>query len=135
MVKQTRAVISLVGPYDIYGAGKSASSSLLRSYAYHVDSALCQACAEEGCHYFDLTGEISFCLSMTKQHGPSAQNTGALMIHSCGWDSVPSDLCTYLAIQELQRAKPIAKVGLVETAHKFQGGFSGKSLPAVLSFD
>lgn len=68
-----------------------------------------------------------------KQHGPAAVRSGALMIHSCGWDSVPSDLCTYLAVQELQRAKPSAKVGLVETGHKFQGGFSGELLASVSS--
>jgi len=115
LVKQTKAIISLVGPYEIYG------------------SALYKACAENGTHYFDLTGEIPFCIKMIGEHSAAAIKSGAIMIHSCGWDSIPSDLGTFLAVQELQKAKPNAKVGLVETAHKFKGAFSGGTFASMIS--
>lgn len=83
---------------------------------------------ENGVHYVDLSGEIGFNLRMITDHGAAAAQSGAICINSCGFDSIPSDLCTYLATKELKHVKPTAQIGYVESAFKVKGGFSGGTL-------
>ncbi|KAI5476641.1 hypothetical protein MNV49_007419 [Pseudohyphozyma bogoriensis] len=84
MVKQTKLVMALVGPYARHGVQ------------------LFKACAGNGTHYVDLTGEPAFHAKMVQQYGHTAATTKALMIPACGFDSVPSDLCAFLAVQRLK---------------------------------
>ncbi|KAI5481429.1 saccharopine dehydrogenase / Homospermidine synthase family protein [Pseudohyphozyma bogoriensis] len=114
MVKQTKVVISLVGPYGKYG------------------SELVKACAENGTHYVDLTGWEA---KMIQQHGRAAVSTKALIVHGCGYDSIPSDLCTFLACQKLKQAGEhgdTVKVGAVKSAFQFKGGMSGGTVASLL---
>ena len=91
---------------------------------------------ENGVHYVDLSGEIGFNLRMITEHGAAAAQSGAICINSCGFDSIPSDLCTYLAAKELKRVKPSAQIGYVESAFKVKGGFSGGTLTTgLLDYD
>ena len=75
MAAATRVVASTVGPYARHGEPVVA------------------ACAAAGTHYADLTGEVLF---VRAQHRAlprrSRRSTGARIVHSCGFDSVPSDL-------------------------------------------
>ena len=80
MVGRTRLVISTVGPYQLYGA------------------ALIAACAETGTDYLDLCGEPAFMRQMIDAHHKTAQKTGARIVFSCGFDSIPFDL----AVKTLQ---------------------------------
>jgi short subunit dehydrogenase-like uncharacterized protein len=115
MVKQTKLVISLVGPYTLYGA------------------LLVKVASENGVHYVDLTGEASFCRDMTKAHESSALANKAIIVHSCGFDSVPSDLCALLAVQRLKaQVGEDAKVGEVSASFAVKGGPSGGTLASVL---
>ncbi|EGG11870.1 uncharacterized protein MELLADRAFT_101624 [Melampsora larici-populina 98AG31] len=84
MCKQTKAVITLVGPYALYG------------------DALISACAETGTHYFDLTGEPLWVSNQISILNKKARQTQSIIIPSCGWDSVPSDLNTMIASKELK---------------------------------
>lgn len=94
---------------------------------------LVKACAENGVHYVDLTGEAPFVADMIKAHARSAVSTRALMLHSCGYDSVPSDLCAFLAVQRLKKiAGERVKVGEVSAAFSLQGGASGGTLASLL---
>lgn len=70
---------------------------------------------------------------MIQEHSAAAIKSGALMLNSCGFDSVPSDLCTYLAIKELKKAKPTARVGAVESLFKMKGGISGGTFASGLN--
>src|SRR5699024_43510 len=72
-----RVVISTVGPYARYGLP------------------LVRACAEAGTDYVDLTGEVLFHRESIDRHHETARRTGARIVHSCGFDSVPSDLGVY----------------------------------------
>lgn len=74
MVRRTRLVISTVGPYQLYGAD------------------LIAACAAMGTDYVDLCGEPAFMRQMIDAHDKTAQKSGARIVFSCGFDSIPFDL-------------------------------------------
>lgn len=71
---QTSVVVSTVGPYALYG------EPLLR------------ACVGEGIDYLDLTGEPQWISAMLAKYEQKAVETGARIVHCCGFDSIPSDL-------------------------------------------
>ena len=74
MVERAKVVCSTVGPYALYG------------------SDLVAACASSGTHYCDLTGETQWIRRMIDSHGATARESGARIVHTCGFDSIPSDL-------------------------------------------
>ncbi len=107
VARRTRVVCTTVGPYSKYG------------------SALVAACAEAGTHYCDLTGEVHWMREMIDAHHETAKKTGARIVHTCGFDSIPSDLGTWATQQEFIRrfGRPAQKV----TAFygESSGGLSG----------
>lgn len=115
MVKQTKAIISTVGPYAYYG------------------SKLVQACAEEGTHYVDLSGEVPWMRDMIDAHLYTAQRSGARIVHSCGFDSIPSDMGVYFMQQESQVrfGKPLQKIRYALV--KSKGGMSGGTAHSMLN--
>lgn len=74
LASRTRVVITTVGPYALYG------------------SALVEACVGAGTHYCDLAGEVQWIRAMIDQHHQRARETGARIVHCCGFDSVPMDM-------------------------------------------
>jgi short subunit dehydrogenase-like uncharacterized protein len=80
---------------------------------------LVDACIANGTHYCDLTGEILFTHASVERH-QRARETGARIVHSVGFDSIPSDLGTYLLFREQGR---LQETTLVVKALK--GGLSG----------
>jgi short subunit dehydrogenase-like uncharacterized protein len=86
MVGNTRCVISTVGPYQLYG------------------SDLVAACAELGTDYVDLSGEPVWMHEMIEKHHQAAVASGARIVHSCGFDSLPFDLGV-LFLQDAAREK------------------------------
>ena len=77
MAQQATALISTVGPYAKYG------------------TPVLEACATEGTHYCDLTGEAQWMAEVYERIDPMAKASGARLIHCCGFDSIPSDLSVY----------------------------------------
>ncbi|WP_286708498.1 saccharopine dehydrogenase family protein [Psychrobacter sp. UBA2514] len=77
MTKQTQVIISTVGPYLKYG------------------EPLIKSCAENGTDYVDLTGEAIFIKDMMDKYQDTAKQSGARIVNSCGFDSIPSDLGVY----------------------------------------
>ncbi|WP_280358156.1 saccharopine dehydrogenase family protein [Nocardia otitidiscaviarum] len=77
LAARTKVVVTTVGPYLRYGLP------------------LVQACAENGTHYADLTGEPLFIRECIDRFGDKAAETGAKIVNSCGYDSIPSDLSVY----------------------------------------
>ncbi|MDG2036319.1 MAG: saccharopine dehydrogenase NADP-binding domain-containing protein, partial [Pseudomonadales bacterium] len=69
LCKQTKVVISTVGPYDLYG------------------EPMIRACCETGTDYCDLTGEPQWIKKMQDRYAEKAKASGARIIHSCGFDS------------------------------------------------
>src|ERR1700684_794472 len=71
MVDQTGSVLTTVGPYQLYG------------------SELVAACAGSGTDYLDLCGEPLWMRQMIERHEATATASGARIVFSCGFDSVP----------------------------------------------
>ena len=93
---------------------------------------LAQACAEAGTDYADLTGEVLFIRDTMSSCQHSAVRTGARIVHSCGFDSVPSDLGVLLAYHAASAdgAGDLEDTTLVVTA--LRGGISGGTLASAL---
>jgi short subunit dehydrogenase-like uncharacterized protein len=113
LAARTRVAVTTVGPYLRYGLP------------------LVQACAEAGTDYADLTGETLFVrLSIDACH-QRARATGARIVHSCGFDSVPSDLGVGLTAA---RAAADGHRGLGRTVlhvRSFRGGISGGTVDSL----
>ena len=74
LAQATRVVLTTVGPYALYG------------------DMLVDACAEHGTHYCDLAGEVQWMRRVIDRNQSTAEQSGARIVHSCGFDSIPSDL-------------------------------------------
>ena len=74
MARRTKVVITTAGPYQLYG------------------SDLVAACAATGCDYVDLTGESNWIAAMIAAHEAAAKASGARLVFSCGFDSIPFDM-------------------------------------------
>ncbi|MDQ6745208.1 MAG: saccharopine dehydrogenase NADP-binding domain-containing protein, partial [Actinomycetota bacterium] len=104
VAEATRVVITTVGPYIRYG------------------EPLVAACAKAGTDYVDLTGEPEFVDLMWLAHHEEAQRSGARIVHSCGFDSIPYDLGALYTVQRLPEAAPIKLEGFVRAGGTFSGG-------------
>jgi short subunit dehydrogenase-like uncharacterized protein len=115
LVRQTRLVITTVGPYQRYG------------------DVLVDACAQEGTDYVDLCGESTWMASKIRQLGDAAKRSGARIVFSCGFDSVPFDLgVVFLQTEALRRfGQPLEAVQGVMRVMK--GGFSGGTIASAMA--
>tara|TARA_R110001583_G_scaffold100059_1_gene245686 strand:+ start:2242 stop:3420 length:1179 start_codon:yes stop_codon:yes gene_type:complete len=86
MVERTSVVLTTVGPYQLYG------------------SDLVAACVKAGTDYVDLCGEPNWMNEMIDAHNEAAKKSGARIVFSCGFDSIPFDLGV-LFLQEKARAQ------------------------------
>ncbi|RAV31424.1 saccharopine dehydrogenase family protein [Corynebacterium heidelbergense] len=112
LAESTTVVISTVGPYAKYG------------------KQLVAECAAAGTHYVDLCGEVLFNRYTIDHHHEQARQTGARIIHACGFDSVPSDIGMFL----LHRAAAEKGVGPLAEATmlvKMKGGLSGGTVDSM----
>ncbi|WMX44160.1 saccharopine dehydrogenase family protein [Streptomyces roseicoloratus] len=107
-----RVVASTVGPYVWYG------------------EELVAACAEAGTDYLDLTGESEFVDTMYVRHDARARETGARLVHACGFDSVPHDLGVYYTVRQLPEGVPLRIDGFVRAGAVFSGGTFASALTA-----
>ena len=118
MVANARCVITTVGPYQLYG------------------SDLVAACAELGTDYVDLSGEPAWMHEMITKYHDAAMKSGARIVHSCGFDSIPFDLGVYFLEQAaLEKfGKPLPRVrGRVRSMNgEFSGG-TAASLTATMT--
>jgi len=94
MVDRTMSVITTVGPYQLYGAE------------------LLAACVASGTDYLDLCGEPVWMRQMIEKHEAAAKASGARIVFSCGFDSVPFELGTFFVQEEAKRVfgAPVARV-------------------------
>ncbi|MFE9049040.1 saccharopine dehydrogenase family protein [Streptomyces rubiginosohelvolus] len=113
LAASTRVVATTVGPYLRYG------------------EKLVAACAEAGTDYADLTGEAEFIDRMYLEHDARARETGARIVHACGFDSVPHDLGAYFTVKQLPEDVPLAVDGFVRTNAVFSGGTFASALTAM----
>jgi len=110
MVNSTQVVLTVVGPYQKYG------------------SDLVRVCSETGTDYVDLCGEPGWMHEMIAQHGEEAKKSGARIVFSCGFDSVPFDLGVHFLQNAAKKklGKPLSRIkGRVRA---MKGTFSGGTL-------
>jgi len=113
MVGQTRSVLTTVGPYQLYG------------------SDLVAACAGSGTDYLDLCGEPVWMRQMIDAHQATAQSSGARIVFSCGFDSLPFELGVFFVQETAKRVlgAPVSRVkGRVRN---MKGTFSGGTAASI----
>lgn len=118
MVQQTKCVLTTVGPYQLYGAN------------------IFQQCVVHGVDYVDLCGEPGWMHEMINEHTEQAKDTGARIVFSCGFDSIPFDLGVYFLQKEViaRHGQPASNVrGRVRAMNgEFSGG-TAASLGATMA--
>ena len=110
MARRTKVVITTAGPYQLYG------------------SDLVAACAKAGTDYVDLTGESNWIAAMMAAHEATAKASGARLVFSCGFDSIPFDMGVWFVEREAaaRLGAPVARVrGRVRA---MLGGLSGGTM-------
>src|SRR5665213_98538 len=107
MVDQTRSVISTVGPYQLYG------------------TELLAACAASGTDYLDLCGEPVWMRQMIDAHEATAQASGARILFSCGFDSLPFELGVFCVQEEAKKVFGAAASRVKTRIRDMKGTFSG----------
>lgn len=115
MAARTRVVLTTVGPYQLHGEPVLA------------------ACAHTGTDYVDLCGEPAWMAAMIERHEAKARSSGARIVFSCGFDSIPFDLGVAYLQAEAQAAlrAPLRRVrGRVR---RMKGGFSGGTIASLMA--
>ena len=110
MCKDTEVVLSTAGPYHKYG------------------SDLLGACVKSGCHYVDITGESFWIKDMIEKHHKEASNKGVRIINACGFDSAPSDLGVFYAVNQV-----VGSVKSVQCFQAWKGEASGGTMETMFS--
>jgi short subunit dehydrogenase-like uncharacterized protein len=104
LAESSKVVITTVGPYLNYGEPVVA------------------ACAAAGTDYVDLTGEPEFVDLMWLRYHAEAERNGARLVHSCGFDAIPSDLGALFSVEQLPEGAPIALQGFLSSRASVSGG-------------
>jgi short subunit dehydrogenase-like uncharacterized protein len=113
MAARTRVVVTTVGPYARYGLP------------------LVEACAEAGSDYADLTGEPQFQRRSIDLFHKQAVDTGARIVHACGFDSIPSDLSVYALYRQVAEDGAGELCDTTFVVRGFSGGFSGGTIASM----
>jgi saccharopine dehydrogenase (NAD+, L-glutamate forming) len=110
MARRTRVLATTVGPYARLGVG------------------VARACATNGTHYADITGEEGFVRTLEGEVDATARATGATMVVCCGFDSVPHDLGVRFAVERLPDEYDIVLRGYVRASGRMSGGTARTAL-------
>ena len=115
ITRQTRVLLSTAGPYALLG------------------DALVAACVKTRTDYCDITGEYPWVRSLIERHHQEASDAGVLVVNSCGFDSIPSDLGALFTVAAAKRLHPGAVVQNVDAAIGGKGGISGGTVASILN--
>lgn len=115
LAQSSTVVCTTVGPYALYG------------------SELVAACAQAGTHYCDLTGEVHWMRDMIDQHQQSAAASGARIVHTCGFDSIPSDLGTLFLQSAMAEQHGVPAQQVKFRVEGFSGAMSGGTVASMIN--
>ena len=107
MVDRTKVICTTVGPYAKYGSN------------------LVEACIESHIHYCDLAGEVQWMHKMINHHHKTAKINGSKIVHTCGFDSIPSDMGVYFIQRESKDKIGILAQEIKMRVAAISGGISG----------
>jgi len=114
LAKKTKVLITTVGPYGLYG-----------EHAF-------KACAENGTHYLDATGEVPYVAKMIQKYESAAKASGALMFPQIAIESAPPDVITWLLVKMIKE-RFSAPTGEVVISQELVSAPSGGTLLTVFS--
>ena len=115
LVLKTTVILSTVGPYARYG------------------SELLKACAENGTHYCDLCGEVQWMRQMIDLYQAAAEKSGARLVMSCGFDSIPSDIGVLCLHEHAERVHSEKCSEMTLLVRAMKGGASGGTYDSMLN--
>ncbi len=115
LVARTRVLCTTVGPYALYGTPVVA------------------ACAAAGTHYCDLTGEVHWMAKVIDQYQGAAEESGARIVHTCGFDSIPFDLGTWFLQDAMKNKHGVAAREIKTRMGRFSGTASGGTVASMLN--
>jgi short subunit dehydrogenase-like uncharacterized protein len=115
MAKSAKAVITTVGPYQLYG------------------EPLVAACCEAGTDYVDLCGEPAWMADMIARYDAKAKASGARIVFSCGFDSIPFDLGVAFLQRQAKERLGSAMPRVRGRVRKMKGGFSGGTVASLMA--
>ncbi len=111
LAKKTHVLINVIGPYHLYS------------------SPVVAACAKNGTHYIDATGETPWVKEMILAHESDAKSSGAILIPEMGIESAPSDLIAFKAVQLIRKVWDCGTMDMVASVHELAtSGASGGTL-------
>ena len=117
LAKKSVVIATTVGPFAKYG------------------ERLVAACVANGTHYADITGEVQFIRRMIDKHHDAAKESGARIVHCCGFDSIPSDLGTLMIQNAMKDRHGVhareVRFYLAESKGTFSGGTAASLVNAV----
>ncbi|WP_299412249.1 saccharopine dehydrogenase NADP-binding domain-containing protein [Acaryochloris sp. IP29b_bin.148] len=112
IAEQTQVILNTAGPFALYGDG------------------IVDACVRKQTHYVDITGETPWVKSLIQRYHAKAAAEGTRIIPFCGFDSVPSDLGTYLLVRYMQQELGVS-CRQVKAYFQASGGLNGGTLASV----
>ena len=115
LVTQTRVLCTTVGPYAMYGTPVVA------------------ACVAAGTHYCDLTGEVQWMAKVISQYQNAALESGARIVHTCGFDSIPFDLGVWLLQDTMMKRHGVPAREIKTRIGRFSGAASGGTIASMLN--
>ncbi|KAI4250467.1 MAG: hypothetical protein L6R40_000065 [Gallowayella cf. fulva] len=110
LARKTRIVLNTVGPY------------------YKYSSPVVQACAENGTHYLDVTGETPWVYEMIEKHHDTAKASGAIIIPEIGLESAPSDLLAWSLATLIREKLSVGTKEVITSVHTIDSQPSGGTL-------
>ena len=123
LVQQTKCVLTTVGPYQLYG------------------DKVVRTCISSGTDYVDLCGEVGFMHKIISECSTEAKQTGARIVFSCGFDSIPFDLGVLFVQEEVMskynKYAPSVRGRVRDMNGEFSGGTAAsmKATMAALQSD
>ena len=115
MTKKTKCLVSTVGPYHLYG------------------TPVVEACAKNGTHYLDTTGEIPWVKQVIERYHDLARQNNAVIIPECGFESAPSDLLAYCLATYIRTNFSASTRTVTTSLHDISGSLSGGTALTILT--
>jgi short subunit dehydrogenase-like uncharacterized protein len=114
LAKKSTLIITTVGPFMYYG------------------EAVLAACANNGTHYLDSTGEVPWVYDMIAKYDAIAKQNKSIIIPECGLDSVPADIMAYVLAKQVRKRLDAACERVIMTLYAAKSGFSGGTSLTIL---
>lgn len=128
LAKKTKLLVTTVGKLILFHSkalfGRTCSYGNLGPFLHYGEPVLA-ACASNGTHYLDSTGEVPWIYNMVAKYDAIAKQNKAIIIPECGLDSVPADIMAYVLAREVRKRYNTACERVIMTMYDMKSGISG----------